>query len=128
MIKYVSFIAAGLPSWTLGLIFISMTDGFISFYIQSAIFIFLSINLNFIVVRTFVFKGNERGRDYFIFLSSVAIFRVFEYLCSLFLFTITNIPIFSLLFANFIISIFKFRFLTIEENATSKIESGSLKK
>lgn len=111
MVKYISFVGAGLPSWILGIIFISNSGGIIPFYIQSAIFIVLSIHLNYFVVRKFVFRNNERGRNYFMFLSSVAMFRIIEYFSSLLLFTLTNIPLFSLLTANLIISIFKFRFL-----------------
>ena len=111
MVKYLSFVGAGLPSWILGIIFISYTTGAIPFFVQSATFIVLSVHLNYFVVRKFVFKGSERGRNYFLFLSSVMIFRIIEYFCSLLLFTFTNVPLFSLLAANLAISILKFRYL-----------------
>ena len=104
-------LASGVPSWILGILFIYLTNEVIPFYVQSGIFIILSVNLNYLVIRTFVFKGNERGKSYIMFVGSVLVFRVVEYFFSVFLFFLLTLPLVSLLIANIMISIFKYRFL-----------------
>jgi hypothetical protein len=110
--KYITFLISGLPAWILGLYIVHILKDAYPFWIILIVFHTVTIHANFIMAKIFVFAPKELGSRYTFFLKHVILFRVAEYFFSLLIYKFILLELFSIIVANGIISVIKFKTLT----------------
>lgn len=109
--KYGTFLASGLPSWVVGLYISYLLKDALPFWTLALIFHFITIHINFFIAKIIVFTSNERGSRYLSFVQYIVIYRISEYGLSLIIYEISSYELLSILLANGLISVVKYKAL-----------------